>query len=657
MSIGAVRHLYAHEKISKNPRAKVLVLASSRGADVAQAMFRQEGIGEHQVVAVSCVDDADFGELEIWRTLAGRSIGLWPRASRRGINCMLALAATLQPLAARVKVIAPPAGVPDGWDLGGEPLHGLNVREHVRSAAMSVEAFRGQWGIDAYPSECGALATAPVMAAPIELADDGSPIYDDKDPVITASDMVARFWSRDGIRSIQHHNGEFLLWGGAHYEANADADIRATIYRHLARSKRWVRASKKDGPEFVMGPFKPNRNKVADVVDALRAVSNLAAGAAAPCWISGGVSRPPVNELLPCSNGLFHLPSGQLHPHSPDFFGMNSLPFPWLPTRAEPVAWQAFLRSLWPDDEQSISALQLMFGYLLTGDTSLQKIFLLVGPPRCGKGTILRVIQSLLGDRNICAPDLNALGERFALEGFIGKQAALVGDARISHRSDHAAIAAKLLSISGEDAISVDRKNRLPWVGRLNTRCVIVSNMVPTLNDASGALASRFVVFSIRPSFLGSEDQTLGARLQLEMAQILAWAVEGWRRLQVVRRIETPSAAMLDVRELDDLASPIRKFVREECHLDSADPKCWVNTGDLYRAWCMWCRENGREYPGTEQAFGRDLRGAVRGRVERKRYRARDGKLEDVDQDETDKPHEIRRYRYVGISLKIALPV
>ena len=44
-------------------------------------------------------------------------------------------------------------------------------------------------------------------------------------------------------------------------------------------------------------------------------------------------------------------------------------------------------------------------GYLLTSDTRLQKILILVGPKRSGKGTIARVIRGLIGDENVDLPD------------------------------------------------------------------------------------------------------------------------------------------------------------------------------------------------------------------------------------------------------------
>jgi putative DNA primase/helicase len=61
------------------------------------------------------------------------------------------------------------------------------------------------------------------------------------------------------------------------------------------------------------------------------------------------------------------------------------------------VGWLDFLNDLWPDDAESIDTLQEIAGYLLTARTDLQKFFMIIGPPRSGKGTIIRVLTALLG--------------------------------------------------------------------------------------------------------------------------------------------------------------------------------------------------------------------------------------------------------------------
>ena len=72
-----------------------------------------------------------------------------------------------------------------------------------------------------------------------------------------------------------------------------------------------------------------------------------------------------------------------------------------------------FLDELWGDDEESKSTLQELFGYLLSGDARQQKLFMLVGPKRSGKGTIARVLGGLLGQRNVAGPTLSSLSTNF----------------------------------------------------------------------------------------------------------------------------------------------------------------------------------------------------------------------------------------------------
>jgi putative DNA primase/helicase len=173
------------------------------------------------------------------------------------------------------------------------------------------------------------------------------------------------------------------------------------------------------------------------------------------------------------------------------------------PEAPEPVEWLAFLRSLWPDDQASVNCLQEWFGYLISAETAHQKILFLHGVSRSGKGTIGRVLRGLLGPGQVAPAGMGDFGTRFGLESLVGKSVAIVPDARLSKRTDQAPIVEKMLSISGEDAITIDRKYAAPWCGRLGTRLVLLSNEIPKLRDAACALPNRFVVLKLTESFLG----------------------------------------------------------------------------------------------------------------------------------------------------------
>jgi putative DNA primase/helicase len=131
-------------------------------------------------------------------------------------------------------------------------------------------------------------------------------------------------------------------------------------------------------------------------------------------------------------------------PTSPSYFSFTAADYEFNVKAPPPTRWLAFLNQLWPEDPQSIHLLRQWMGYNLTADTSQQKILLMVGPKRSGKGTCARIIRSIVGDRNCCAPTLSGLSTNFGLSPLLGKSVAIIGDARLSRRTDIAAVTERL---------------------------------------------------------------------------------------------------------------------------------------------------------------------------------------------------------------------
>jgi putative DNA primase/helicase len=340
----------------------------------------------------------------------------------------------------------------------------------------------------------------------------------------------------------------------------------------------------------------------------------LSAEVEPPCWLKGDAPFKPA-ELIPCKNALVHLPSvvvGDLaEPRkmtvkpTPRLFCTYALEFDFDLDVEPPEEWLGFLD--WPSDPQSISTLQEWFGYCLTPDTSQEKILALIGPKRAGKDTIARILADLVGRKNAAGPTLAGLSTQFGLESLIGKPLAVVSDARISGRTDSSIIVERLLAISGRGRLTVDRKFLHAWDGNLPTRFVLISNELPRLTDAAGALASRLVILRLTKSFYGEEDLELYDRLKAEQPGILLWAIEGWRRLQERGCFVQPESGA-DLKEsLEEFMAPVLTFIHQWC---AVGPALEVETGRLFGEWKRWCEENGHQYTGTQQSFGKDLRAA-----------------------------------------------
>ncbi len=442
------------------------------------------------------------------------------------------------------------------------------------------------------------------------------------DPHGLAESFLAGY--RNGDRpTLACWRGQFHHWSGTSYETIPDDVFEPKLHRDVHQTLLLVHQAElaaynlpsPDGSEEKGKP--PVMTKVTvplvrNVAAAVKSMCPNPGTADAPRWL-GSAAGPRPAELVAARNGLVHLPTYALNgaagllPHTPDYFNFNALDFDVDPA-ARPVAWLAFLDTLWPDDQESIGALQEWFGYALCPDTSRQKMLLLIGPPRAGKGTITRVLSSLVGAANVTSPNLSSFSENFGLTSLLGKTVAILEDVRLSGRSDSAVIAERLLTVSGEGNVTIDRKFLPPVNARLPIKFIVVSNEVPRLPDASGALASRWSPLRLTLSFLGREDRTLADRLATELPGIFNWSVAGWKRLQERGHFTSPASVADLVEDIQDAGSEIGQFVKERCTV-TAGAK--VPKDDLYDDWKRWCESEGKREPGTKNVFARQLRAYV----------------------------------------------
>jgi putative DNA primase/helicase len=438
--------------------------------------------------------------------------------------------------------------------------------------------------------------------------DDGELILSPNSPLDSARRLLSDRYTIDATQLLFHHRGSFYGWTGTHYKEVTPQYLTSDIYHFLEYARR---QSKSPDGEFELKWFNPKKTHVNEVQSALAAASYLNDDLDSPSWLTE-VSDLNPTQIIACTNGLLHLPDRTLLPHTPHYYTHNAIDYAYERKASEPTEWLNFLAQLWPDDPAAISTLQEMFGYCLVPDTSQQKAFLIVGPKRSGKGTIARVLSAVIGDYNVVSTTLSGLAGAFGAQPLIGKRLAIISDARISNKIDSAVIAERILSISGEDRQTIDRKNTTSWHGHLAIRFLILSNELPRIADASGALASRFIVLTMTRSFFGHEDMGLTSRLMRERPAILNWAIEGHQRLMMRGHFLQPDSAMEAIRDLGDLGSPISAFIRDMCVVS---PGRMVEISRLFEAWKTWCREQNRDGVGTKQTFGRDIRSVVPGAV------------------------------------------
>lgn len=102
-----------------------------------------------------------------------------------------------------------------------------------------------------------------------------------------------------------------------------------------------------------------------------------------PCYLNG----QRADNVLVVENGILNLDDLSIVPHTHDLFTVFKLPYKFDADATCPT-WQTFLKSVWPDDLDTIQLLQEIFGYALTPENWLQVLFLLQGATQEEKASL-----------------------------------------------------------------------------------------------------------------------------------------------------------------------------------------------------------------------------------------------------------------------------
>ncbi|MBR0717866.1 phage/plasmid primase, P4 family [Bradyrhizobium liaoningense] len=285
-------------------------------------------------------------------------------------------------------------------------------------------------------------------------------------------------------------------------------------------------------------------------------------------WIDRPEGAPDPNDLILSANGVLNARTGDLLPHDGRYFATGVPDWTYDPEATAPLFLEKLGEWLHPSFHPT---LQEFFGYALTADTSIEVLLAMIGAKRGGKGTLTRILQALVGKHHHYSVMLNDLASDFGLAGLMDKRAIFIPDAHDADLSRRSAAIERIKSITGNDEVSVNRKNQSMLSVKIPAKIILVANKHPKFLDESGALADRELVLIFERSFAKVRDTELGAKLKAELSGVANWSLEGLRRLRANgNRFTIGERGRTAQRELAEAQSPALRFAKE----------CLIVTGD-----------------------------------------------------------------------------
>jgi len=291
---------------------------------------------------------------------------------------------------------------------------------------------------------------------------------------------------------------------------------------------------------------------------------------------------------IPILNGMFDLESGDIGEHNPD--NLNSyiidlrLDIDRLPSCHR---WQQFLvESINDGDTDTIREIQKFFGYCLTRETRHEKALILVGPGGDGKGTILKILQALVGDINTSSVTIGGLQDQFHRVMLVDKLL------NVATEVEGGLLQSDIFkTITSGESVTAAYKHKDAFSFFPVCKLAFSANKYPNIQDTSDGLYRRLLVIEMKQQFVkqGKADLYLFDKLLDERAGIFMWALKG---LQLLKEENfTPSCFMEQCLEkFQEINDPVLAFVLEKTEVDSDG---WIQGKDIYKAYVRFCKVNG----------------------------------------------------------------
>ncbi|HII4514167.1 TPA: phage/plasmid primase, P4 family [Clostridium perfringens] len=301
-------------------------------------------------------------------------------------------------------------------------------------------------------------------------------------------------------------------------------------------------------------------------------------------------------------NGLLDIRDMSFKEHTPSYLSTVQLNVEYNP-HAHCPQFEKFLNEVL--DCRLIPLVQEILGYLLTTNTSAQKSFVLLGPARTGKSTLLWVVEYLLlGKKNVSNIPWQEIGDKFKTAELLGKLANVFSDLPSKSIDDTGIFKV----VTGEDYLMAEKKNKNPFKFRPFARLVFSCNELPKnyVDRTEGFYRRLIIVPFNRQIDKNKIDKALKYKFQREKEGIFNWALEGLKRLYE-NNFEFSENELTDEvkKEYKRENNNVISFVEECCEIDSLFSCSRI---ELYESYKEFCGESGLKVL-SQIKFNKELEG------------------------------------------------
>jgi putative DNA primase/helicase len=315
-------------------------------------------------------------------------------------------------------------------------------------------------------------------------------------------------------------------------------------------------------------------------------------------------------------NGVINLSSGGIIAHNRKDLHRFMSPVEY-DKKATCPRWEQFLGEVTCGNKELQRFLQRMVGYVMSGYTTEQCLFMLLGGGANGKSVFLSTIRSLMGDYGATShskaimkkfndsntSDLAALEDRRYVEIQETELGARLAEGLVKSYTGGEAVPCRFLN-----------KEWFSYVPKF--KMLIATNHTPVVHGTDQGIWRRVKLIPFKLSIpIEERDHRLAERLRAELPGILNWAIAGYRSWKEIG-LQDPPIVQMATDDYRTEMDPIHDFIMDVCDIDEHGE---VPASVLYTAYNTYRKDEGFTNPPSGKAFARMIQDKNFGRVRKSR--------------------------------------
>lgn len=318
--------------------------------------------------------------------------------------------------------------------------------------------------------------------------------------------------------------------------------------------------------------------------------------------ISPDEMDPHFPHFINFRNGMLDARKMTMHPHNPKLMSTHQIPWTYTPGadygKGEHI--EAFLHHAIPDADDREMLYEYM-GLCCTLDTKQQKMMLIQGVGGTGKSTLIKLIEQLVGSKNISNVPMSKLSKDFQAISLMGKMLNSCADLEIDALDDSSMIK----KLVGEDMIRDSYKGKDLVFFKNRAKMLFSVNELPIVNnEKTEGLFRRLLILSMNTK-PAKEDPDLIEHLQADLPYLLNQAMMALNRMYKRGKIFESEHSKELVQMMRNDSDSVEAFLFEKCEKGKADDK--IERKALFSEYVEYCKDQ-ELTPHRKKNFFRAIR-------------------------------------------------